>query len=744
MTSYRLFLSGLVQGVGFRPFIYRIAVKSGVKGYVKNLGGSEVEVRIEGNNLEIGKFFELLFTKMPKPAKIEEIKVLEEEVEGFKNFFIFKSGYSMKEPSQIPPDIAICDDCLKEILDSSNRRYRYAFNSCAYCGPRFSFLYSIPYDRENTSMNDFPLCEQCSLEYKDPNDERRFDAQGISCPTCGPKLFLETIRGERVEGDPIITTAKLISEGYIVAIKGIGGFHIAVNPFNDDAVLRLRERKKRPEKPFAIMAISIDEIRRRAFISEKEEGLLTSHERPIVLLMKRKEGYDLSKYVSPNLDREGFFLFYTPLHFLLLEAFPKHMLVMTSGNRHGSPMCVNEDCVREKLSQVVDYVLYYNRKIVNRVDDSVIRISRNRTFLLRRSRGYAPLWIKIRKKLIKDVIAVGAELQNAGGIGFDNKVVLTQYIGDTDEVDTLNDLLKYLDYFIKAYSLNPKIVVADKNPAYQSSIMAERMAREYGADLIRVQHHYAHILSVAADHGYENGVGIAIDGMGFGDDGNAWGGEIIAFDKEKYERISHLQYIPYVGGDINAKKPERMLALFLSTFMNWEEIRKFVGLNDIELKFLENATKKKGLLTSSVGRFLDSVSAFLGICKERTYEGEPAIKLEASSYGGKLLDFSFKTNGEEIVTNEAFKWLIEERDKFNVKDLAYTIQYRLGESLVKLALKVNPEKIFLSGGASVNEYILKGIEENSEGIEVLTPKRIPAGDGGIAFGQIYYSSFLAD
>ena len=739
--QYRITISGLVQGVGFRPFVYRIALQSNVKGYVKNLGGSEVEVRVEGDNESVAKFFYLLFTKLPRPARIEKIEVEKVERVGFTSFMIAKSGTTLREPSQIPPDIGVCEDCIREVLDPNNRRYRYAFNSCAYCGPRFSMMYRVPYDRENTAMNDFPLCDECATEYKDPNNERRFDAQGISCPVCGPRLFLETIDGERVEGDPISVTAKLLSEGYIVAVKGIGGFHIAVDPFNDDAVLKLRERKRRPQQPFALMALDVETVREYAYVNDEEEELLRSPERPIVLLRKREDS-DVSEHVSPGLDREGFFLYYTALHFLLLREFRRHVLVMTSGNKHGFPMCTDEKCVREKLKDVVDFVLYHNRKIVNRVDDSVLRVSSGRVLFLRRSRGYAPLWIKVKRHLKHDVIAVGAELQNVGAVGFQDKVLPTQYIGDTDELETLSELEKYIEFFVRTYGLKPKVVLSDKNPSYQSSFLARKLADKYSAELVKVQHHFAHILSVAAEYDLEEGVGIAIDGIGYGDDGNAWGGEVMKFEGDKYVRAFHLRYVPYVGGDINALRPERMLAIFLSNFMSWDEVRKYVSLSDQELNALERMTKKPNVLTSSTGRVLDAVSAYLGICKLRTYEGEPAIKLEASARGGKLLDLEVPIVGEVMDTVKIFEWLVS--NSYNVRDAAYTVQYRLGEALIKAALKLNPERVIVSGGAAVNEYILKGILENSEGVEVLTPRKLPPGDGGISSGQVYFATFYQD
>lgn len=747
MHAYKIIISGIVQGVGFRPFVYRVAVKSGVKGYVRNLGGSEVEIFIQGTKENISNFFSAFFRELPSPAKIEEIHMENENIiPTISNFAILESKKTISKSSMIPPDLAVCDECLNEVLDPRNRRYRYPFNSCAYCGPRFSMIYTIPYDRENTSMRDFPLCDNCKREYYDPNDVRRFDAQGISCNICGPRLFLETIDGERIEtNDPITTAGKLIREGYILAIKGIGGFHLAALATNDEIVLKLRERKKRPQKPFAIMVHSVEVAKKYVIMNEFEESLLRSPERPIILLRKR-DPYELSKYISPGLDREGIFLFYTPLHYLLLDEIPEKLLIMTSANPHGYPMCKDEKCIKEKLRGVADFILYHNREIVNRVDDSVIRISSNRLMMIRRGRGYAPHWIKIPYE-VEPSIAVGAELQNAGAIAFNNKVILTQYIGDTDKYDTLKDLEHTLAFFLSVYNVKPKYIIADKNPLYQSTYLAEKLAKRFSAELVTVQHHYAHIVSAAIDNSYSDGVGIAIDGIGYGDDGNAWGGEIIRFEYNKYNRTHHLEYIPYVGGDLNAIYPSRMLILILSKFMNESEILEIYKSKKLLLKNGEKEitmllNNKDRLKTSSLGRVLDAVSAYLGICNLRTYEGEPAMKLEAAARNGKLRDLEIPIVNEEILSSKIFQWLIENEDKYPINDLAFTIQYELGKTLVKAALKNNPQRIIVSGGAAVNEYILKGIIDNSEGVEVITPKRVPAGDGGIALGQIGALSFL--
>lgn len=388
IVSYDIIVSGIVQGVGFRPFVYRCAVKSSVKGYVRNLGSGDVLIHIEGDRDEISRFIAYFFEDKPSPAALESMVVRESVPERFQDFSIKKSLARGMIASQIPPDIAICDECLKEIDDPGDRRYRYPFNSCAYYGPRYSMIYRLPYDRENTSMNVFPLCNECLEEFKSVWNIRRFEAQGISCPRCGPKLSLRDASSwEELSGDPISVAAKLIAEGYILAIKGLGGFHIAADPFNDDVVLKLRERKARPQKPFALMALSTEIVERYAYIeSLLERHLLISPERPIVLLRKR-ESSEISRYVSPGLDKEGFMLYYTGIHYLLLKEMPRGVSIMTSGNPKGLPMCKDDACVRTRLRGVVDYVLTHNREIVNRVDDSVIRVSFGRPMMIRRGRA---------------------------------------------------------------------------------------------------------------------------------------------------------------------------------------------------------------------------------------------------------------------------------------------------------------------------------------------------------------------
>ena len=763
MKAFRVRVIGVVQGVGFRPFVHRVAVLAGVGGYVQNLGGSEVEIHVEGPIEKLARFFALFAQKLPPPAKIEELEIEEVKPLNLSDFIIKRSAKRVSKRSMIPPDFAICKDCLAEILDPNNtRRYRYPFNSCAYCGPRFSMMYATPYDRENTSMKHFPLCEECVKEYRDLWNERRYHAQGISCARCGPRVWLTGSKGKIIETeDPIREAAKLIDQGYIVGIKGLGGFHIATLATDDDVVAELRRRKRRPQKPFAIMALNADVANKIVYVDELARQLLESPESPILLLPVRPNAR-VSPLVAPGLDTLGVMTAYTGLHYLLLMETKDKYLIMTSGNIHGKPMCIDEHCAFSKLSNIVDFFLLHNREIVNRVDDSVARFTCGRLILLRRSRGYAPAWVRLKFSLPKTIIAFGAELQNVGGIGFEDKVVLTQYIGDTDDLDTLSELDYYLRWFVKVYRVEPSesVLVADMHPAYQSRKLAEAWHEEYGSELQLVQHHHAHIASVMVDWGIgvnERVIGIAMDGVGYGVDGAIWGGEVMLVGYTGFERVGHLAYQPMPGGDAATRYPVRMLIGILSSFLSEEEtieLLKRVGAlrglrwGEEEARLAYRIAKERSPITSSTGRILDAVSALLGVCYERTYEGEPAMKLEAFGRRGKLVEDIEaplrQSDGMLVVdTTSLLESVVNVLGEADPRDIAYTVMYRIGEALGRIAVSaldratVN-DALCVSGGAAVNDIIVAGIEDvaNTEDVRVFLPRRIPTGDGGIALGQV--------
>mgnify|MGYP001626166442 CR=1 FL=1 len=772
MPVVRLVIEGVVQGVGFRPFLHRLGLRLGVKGYLRNIGGSEVEVVVEGDYETLASFIKKLMSEKPPTSRVEgiEIEVLSGEG-GFRDFKILSSDIRAIKRSMIPPDFAICDECLKEVLDPQDRRYRYAFNSCAWCGPRFTMMYRVPYDRENTSMSKYSLCDECSREYRDVENLRRYHAQGISCPSDGPKLWLTDNAGVLIETkDPIKEASKLIEEGAIIAVKGIGGYHIASLATDDDVVLKLRKRKERPTKPFAIMGLNVQVLKSIVVINEKAREILESPERPIVLLPK-KEDSRVSKYVSPNTDVEGVFTPYTALHYLLLLDTSDKFLIMTSGNPKGQPMCINEECVYGKLNKVVDYVLTHDREIVNRADDSVLRFTNGKPVLLRRSRGYAPTWIRIGRKLPKNVIAFGAELQSAGAIGFEDKVVLTQYIGDVDDLDTLEDLSKYLKFLMNNYRVDTSksVVVIDKHPHYNSSRLGRFYALDNGLELLEVQHHYAHALATMADQKVLGKPTIAIvaDGVGYGDDGAIWGGEVLVIREDlSYVRAGSLSYLPFVG-DESTYRPARYLVSSLLTIMSPEEVKELAlklgfkkGLKSLEEVDMLYTLVKRGsyVKSSSTGRFLDAISALLGVCYTRTYEGEPAITLEASSRNGEVINdlveefkISFSDGIYSVDLTAFLRGAVEALINMDLGMKAYmkacigrTAQYGLGLALGRVVAKLidsgylKPAYIVLGGGAAVNDFLVGGIKDSLEDfrIPLLMPDKVPLNDGGVPLGQV--------
>ena len=766
MKALRIYVAGMVQGVGFRPFVRRIAKLTGVYGYVRNLGGGEVEIHVESDNEDsLREFIRLLREKKPRPARLEKIEVAEEKALGLRDFIIMKSGDEKILASEIPQDLAMCEECLKEILDPDSRWYRYPFNSCAWCGPRYSMIYHPPYDRENTSMRDFPLCEDCLREYEDLWNERRYHAQGISCPKCGPRVFLLDARLRRMDvEDPIAEAARLIDSGKIIAVKGIGGYHIACLASDDEVVLELRRRKKRSRKPFAIMALNLEVAERLVEVPKELREVFTSYIKPIIVL-PRKAGCPVSDYVAPSLRTLGVMLAYTPLHYLLLSMTRDKFLIMTSGNVHGEPM-ISDDSRLNELTGVADYILAHNRRIVHRVDDSVIRPTHGGHVILRYGRGYAPRIIKLKHSLKKPVIAFGGDLETNGAIGFDDKIILAPYSGDLDSPRVLGEHIENLEFLQKCYSLydHKPVIAADLHPAYYSRRSAEKLASEKGLELKLVQHHIAHLASVMAEVGHDPetpAVGVTIDGAGYGLDGAIWGGEIICWDGEGFQRRGFLEYSIMPGGDLATRRPARMLASILSKFMSIHEVEQFFkrrGLlkgfkhGERELKTVLRMIEKSGKpVTSSTGRFLDSISVLLNICFERTYEGEPAIMLEEASFGGEPLlkdvdQFLDKRDQSHVIsTGEILKALIDMLDSNHRKDLAYTAQYVIGACLGSIAAeeaeRLEVKKIYVSGGAAVNRVILKSIEERS-GYKIQVNRLIPPGDGGLAVGQVYIAGRL--
>lgn len=746
MIAFRVRVTGIVQGVGFRPFIYRLASKLGLNGYVENLGGSEVEIWVEGGEARLKEFLRLLRDEAPPAAVIENVSVERVEPRGFQGFAIRKSGSQRTMVSMIPPDLGVCEHCLREVLDPTSRWYRYAFHSCAWCGPRFTVIRRAPYDRENTSMASFPLCSECRREYSDPANTRRFHIQGISCPRCGPQLYLLDSRGSPVRtADPLVEAAKLIDEGGIVAVRGLGGFHLASLASDGDVVEELRRRKKRGRKPFAVMALNIDVARRIAVVDAEAEELLKSPQRPILVLPRR--GGLVAEEVAPGLNTIGVMLPYTPLHYLLLSETRDGFLVMTSGNMSGRPLAKSIDEALQTLRGVADYFLVHNREIVNRADDSVIRFTDGTPTFLRRSRGYAPTWVEVDKPLGK-AVAYGAMLNVTGAVSVEKYIIPTQHIGDVENVETLEFLEEALRFLRENYGVDdceaPRI--CDLHPTYLTSRLALEEAARCGEEPLRVQHHVAHIAAVMAEQGLDEAYGIAVDGVGYGVDGKIWGGEVLHVYPGGYERLGHLEELPLPGGDRATRYPARIVAGLLSEELGLDE-----GMREAKRRRLQErlpggaaelgvALRQAGGAprATSMGRFLDAVSASLGVCWERSYEGEPAIRLEEVGLGGSLAgERLIEREGGLVLTRDFLLRLEDYRSRFGLRDLAYTAQYLASRRLGEIALEAGARKVLVSGGAAVNTIIVKALRDLFGRENVVLPRRLPPGDGGISAGQVY-------
>ncbi|MGQ9539027.1 MAG: carbamoyltransferase HypF, partial [Candidatus Bathycorpusculaceae bacterium] len=629
-------VTGIVQGVGFRPFIYRTAIKNSLRGYVRNRGDAGVEILLEGEEGQIKCFLKDLKENKPPLAQIHQILV--KKLGGknaFDAFTIYKSSKEAElSGSVIPPDVAICDNCLKELRNPKDPRHEYFFITCTDCGPRYTIIEALPYDRENTTMQDFTMCPFCHSEYADPLN-RRFHAQTVACPKCGPKAYLTTNNGQLVNcKDPIREAGKLLSEGFIVAIKGYGGFHVATSTLKDEPLIRLRRVKHRSQKPFAIMAKSLEATKAFAEVSKAEERVLTSYTRPIVLLNK-SEKYYLSDLIAPGLHNVGVMLPYTGLHYMLFDGVDEPAFVMTSANPPNQPIIKDNDEALRRLGETVDYFLFHNRQIAHRCDDSVVRMHGKSLVFIRRSRGYAPAPIMLKEKAKRCVVGLGGELNNTACVLLENKAFISQHIGDVENVETRDFLENATRHLIRLTNSKVEIVACDLHPKFTTTKLAQELAKQNGWQLIQVQHHYAHVAALMAEHNLSEIVGICCDGYGYGVDGGAWGGEIVIATRENpdFKRVAHLQKQPLLGGDLATRYPLRMAVGILH---NKVDVKDWLlqnkqhfphGESEIQLILTQLEKNRYIIETTSCGRVLDAVAAVLGICYERTYEGEPAMKL---------------------------------------------------------------------------------------------------------------------
>jgi hydrogenase maturation protein HypF len=751
-------VTGIVQGVGFRPFIYRIAVKNGLTGYVRNRGDAGVEILIEGNEQSIQNFIRELKEKKPPLAQIHDIitTTLAGKNEHMK-FTIYKSSEETElSGSVIPPDIAICKECLQELCDPKDSRYEYFFITCTNCGPRFTTIECLPYDRENTTMREFPMCGFCQREYVDPRN-RRFHAQTVACPECGPKAYLATRTGEQIQHeDPVREAGKLLSEGSVLAIKGYGGFHVAASVTKEKPLLALRKAKHRRAKPFAIMARSLTAAKSFAEVTSKEETMLTSYARPIVLLNKSSE-HDISPLVAPGLHNVGVMLPYTGLHYMLFDGVGDVAFVMTSANPPNQPIVKDNKEALKTLGGTVDYFLFHNRKIAYRCDDSVLRVHGTHRAFIRRSRGYAPAPIMLKEKARRCVVGLGGELNNTSCVLIANKAFISQHIGDVENVETRAFLQEATNHLIRLTNSGVDAVACDLHPKFTTTALAQELAAENGWQLIQVQHHHAHVAALMMEHAVDEVVGITCDGYGYGVDGGAWGGEILLCTRESadFKRLGHLEPQPLLGGDLATRYPLRIAAGILSKKVNVDDwLLKHSGhlpYGETEAKLILNQLQKGGGVTetTSCGRVLDAVAAVLGVCYERTYEGEPAMKLEAAAIKGKdALSMKPLTSGNVLDTTQMFHAIFENIGKASTADLAYSAHAYLAEGLASLAvekaLEAGVKTVGFSGGAACNQ-ILAGIMRRTveaAGLKFLVHEAVPAGDGGVSFGQAVVGGFF--
>ena len=741
----RITVTGVVQGVGFRPFVYRIAHAHGLAGSVCNRGDAGVEIEVEGPLDEITAFVTDLRKKHPPLARIETVSTKTIAPRGEADFRIIASKEKNGSAGAIPPDIAICDECVADIF--GNTRYHgYWATSCTNCGPRFTVIEALPYDRPRTSMRDFPMCASCHAEYTDPRD-RRYHAQTIACPECGPQL---TFDGSTI--DPITRAAAALKSGAIVAIKGIGGTHIACDATNAGTVSELRARLGRPGQPFALMA-SAELTKKIADVTPAEWKLLRSPRRPIVVLRQRLGV--LPDAIAPGLDTIGVMLPYSGLHYLLFAQidFP---LVMTSANRPGAPMLIENSRIERELAGIVDHYLLHDRRIVARCDDSVVRVSGGSAKLLRRSRGYVPEQFQLDLGP-NPILALGPESDLTFAIYFDGRVTMSQHIGTVDDLDTFAFLREAIDHLQAIASAPlPRIIACDLHPEFVTTRYAAELAANTGARLVPVQHHVAHLASVMGEHRLSDAVGIVLDGYGYGTDGTAWGGEIFVARDRMITRVGSLVPVPLPGGDLAARKPARMTAAYLyAAGVNRREIMRFLqerGMTgqEAEIVLRQLVAGVNTPLTTSAGRFLDAVAAMIGVATRRTYEGEPAMRLEAAAATGRALEITPRVldrNGMAVLdVVSAFHMLYKMLNVATPADIAATAQVYLADGIARIAATharvAHINAIALSGGVMYNDAISSRIRHRIEaaGFRCYANALVPPGDGGVSLGQAVIAS----
>jgi len=741
----RLHVTGLVQGVGFRPFVHRLASRLELAGWVRNRAAG-VEIVVEGGAAAIERFIAALRSEAPPLARLEHVAIETIEPTGCADFVIAPSRDDPTQRQPVSPDVALCAACEAELLDPRNRRFRYPFITCTDCGPRFTVIEAMPYDRERTSMRMFPQCGACLTEYRTPGD-RRHHSESNSCAQCGPTLWLE-VAGGRTDGSEraLEAAGALLRDGRIVAVKGLGGFHLAVDAADDGAVRRLRVRKHRDAKPLAVMVRTLEEARALAEVPPAAAALLQSGERPIVLLRARARS-PLAPSVAPGLDCVGVMLAYTPLHHLLLMAVERP-LVMTSGNRSEEPIAITNADARQRLDGIADALLLHDREIVSRYDDSVVRVVQDRPLFLRRARGYAPLPIHLPVPSPMPLVAVGPHLKHTFTLVHGDRGYVSQHIGDLENLETLEHFRATFHAYRNLFRVSPTAAVHDLHPGYLSTEVAQQLGLER---VIAVQHHHAHIAAVLAEHG-ERGpaVGLAFDGTGYGDDGNIWGAETLIADLRRYQRVGQLRYAPLPGGDLATRQPWRVLrgyatldpAVVAVLEPGWADIDP----REVALAGRQVAAGINAPLASSVGRLFDAAAALLGVRRVAHYEAQAAMELEALAGDGPAEPLPLPVSGAPGQwTLEPVPLLVAlaagRRAGVPTAKLAAAFHEAVAAGAVELAARAARwaalDTVVLAGGAFQNARLLGTVRRllTERELRVLVPQRLSPNDGAVSFGQ---------
>ncbi|MCC6159658.1 MAG: carbamoyltransferase HypF [Deltaproteobacteria bacterium] len=764
-TRLTVDVSGVVQGVGFRPTIKRLADEAGLGGWIQNRSGS-VTMELVGPSGRVREFLHTLPRRIPPMAQLDQIVIRGEasvdtpSAEG--KFDIIESARSDENRVVIPADLAMCPDCRREVFDSANRRFGYPFTTCTNCGPRYTVVNAMPYDRVRTTMSAFPLCDECAREYDDPGD-RRFHAESIACPVCGPRLRLLAPSGEVVSGDPLRTARAALAQGKIVAVRGIGGYLLAADATNSPTLAVLRERKRRSAKPLAIMARNLAVVRRTVRTTAAAEDLLRSAVAPIVILPFRDDTAAGLPWemISPDTRNLGVMLPTSPLHSLLFEQLPGDKtppfdwLVMTSGNRRSEPICISNDEALERMRDIADLFLTHDREINLRSDDSVFTSGSGGTQVWRRARGLAPGAIRLHRPLGRTVLAMGAELKNAIAIGFEDRVVGSPHVGDLETpeaVDALSHLARELPAFLHR---EPEVVAVDLHPDMHATRIGEERARELGIEMVRVQHHHAHAAGALAEHGLDAGLALVFDGTGHGTDGLIWGAELLAVEKHRFTRLATFAPVPLPGGDTAVVRPARQVvgrATALGIPIDDDTCRR-LGVTPLELETWTTQCRA-GIntpMTHAAGRLFDTFSALLGIApSSTTYEGQAAIRLETAArawdHHGVLPGMAFETRETDdmllVDWSGAIACLLDPAHRHDdVSRCAFAFHRAVAEACVKMAefgrAKTGHTCVALTGGVFMNGLLANLARTNlsRDGFMVLTHRDVPPNDGGIAFGQ---------